>query len=72
MNPWKTDTHTRRYLTFRHSGLLRTMVPIDLIESVVERIDGTCKITLTTGQDHVSADLYTQIINRIYDHQTEE
>lgn len=60
------------YLTFRYSGLLRTTIPIDLIEAVVERADGTCKISLTTGQDHVSADTYTQIINRIYDHQTKE
>lgn len=72
MSTWKTETHTRRYLTFRHSGLLRTTIPIDLIESAIERADGTCKITLTNGQDHTSADTYTQIINRIYDHKTQE
>lgn len=52
MNPWKTETHTRRYLTFRHSGLLRTTIPVDLIESVVERPDRTCRITLVSGRMH--------------------
>ncbi len=75
MNSWKAETHTRRCLTFRHSGLLRTTVPVDLIESVSERSDGTCRITLVSGRMHdtdgpATFDEITNAIAPTHEHQT--